>query len=480
MARFPKGSINNTTNKAVEKTSEKGKILAVYSNTSAIPGAPTEPAINSLTTRKWLNFGSDNLWPQAIAQLNRKSPSHRGILNWKTIYFSGKGFKTEDKELAKWIKSCNNKRQSLKTVIKRAFYDKSSGGNGYIEIVTNKDKSFLSLFHKDWTTCRISKDKKGVEIYGNWEHVSSANEGDIKTIPLYPAFAEDAETKGVLRSIYHIKDYEPEFSDYGVPGWIAAMDAAAIAYKTNKWNVSRLDNDFSGSGTLVVEGNITPKEAKQMVKDFKATHTGEGKQGKVLFVVKALGGGKTEFVQTNKVADGDWLQLHKQADQDLIIAHNWFPALSGVAQPGQMGDNQQMRTQYQVALTTVIGEEQETFINILHEIISANSKLKVEDLAFHNEMPLSLQDLLDPKVVLTKNEQRAIFGYEEVAETITQALNGAQVDSLINILTSAALGSIPRESAIAVIVGAFGQTKEVAESMLSTIGNGFKPPIEKN
>ena len=46
-----------------------------------------------------------------------------------------------------------------------------------------------------------------------------------------------------------------------------------------------------------------------------------------------------------------------------------------------------------------------------------NSVLKKEDiLSFMNESPISIGDLLDPKQILTINEQRKIFGYAEIDE----------------------------------------------------------------
>ncbi len=482
MARYPKGSTNNVSNpnsgivSSPAGKSGKGAILATsFTTAQNMPEMPFEQKPKEfLGVEDWQPFGSDNLFPQAIAELTRKSPSHRGILNWKTIYVSAKGFSTAEKgddKLAAYLKSCNAKRETLKKVARKLIFDKFSSGNAYMELVKDKKGSFLNLYHKDHTTCRVSKDGLSIKIHGDWANVIKKE--DIKTIPLYPVFAE---VDGQLRSIYHFKDYEPNFQYYGVPGWISAMDAAGIAYKTNKWNISRLDNSFAASGTLVVEGNITPKEAKQLKADFTKQMTGEGKQGKIMFIVKALGGGKTEFVPiTTTNVEGDWLQLHKQADADLIIAHSWFRSLSGMAEAGQLGNTQQIRNEYQIALSTVIGEEQESFIDIFKHIITTELKLDTSDLVFKNELPISLRDLLDPKAILNKNEQRAIFGYAAIEESITQALNGAQVDALVNILTATANEAIPRDSAINVIINAFGLNKEAAEAMLATIGNGFTP-----
>lgn len=56
-----------------------------------------------------------------------------------------------------------------------------------------------------------------------------------------------------------------------------------------------------------------------------------------------------------------------------------------------------------------------------------------------------------------------------------QALNGAQVTAIVDILDKAALGEIPRESAVEVIVASFPVTRDQAEKMLGSIGNGFVP-----
>lgn len=425
MARYPAGSKNNVNNakKTGETkssgptvsidspkpaTKETGKIVAITSTMSSnVPSQPTERNNNTFIKQKWQPFGNDNMFPQAIAQLTRKSPTHRGILNWKNTYITGGGFMSEDEKLKLFIEDCNNKEESLQEVMEKVSFDKLSSGNGYMEIVFHSSTGVLSFFHKDHTTCRVSNDGKQCQIYGDWEHINTAPEGAMKEIPFYPVFAD---IDGYKRSVYHWKDYEPEFTFYGVPSWLAGMDAAAIAYKTNKWNVSRLDNDFAGSGTLVVEGNISPKEAKVLKKDFKSTYTGEGKTGKVLFIVKQLGGGKTEFIQTNKVSDGDWLQLHNQSTEDLLIANTWFPSLSGMVSKGGLGGNiQQIRTEYQIALTKVIKKEQKKLIKPIKKIIKATTNWKTDDLVAINEAPVEMYDI-DMNAIITVGEARAAKG----------------------------------------------------------------------
>jgi hypothetical protein len=60
-----------------------------------------------------------------------------------------------------------------------------------------------------------------------------------------------------------------------------------------------------------------------------------------------------------------------------------------------------------------------------------------------------------------------------------QALNGAQVTSLVDIVEKVAAGTLPRDSAINMIVMAFNVKPEDAERVLGTAGNGFKPTKEE-
>lgn len=62
------------------------------------------------------------------------------------------------------------------------------------------------------------------------------------------------------------------------------------------------------------------------------------------------------------------------------------------------------------------------------------------------------------------------------------ALNGAQVSSLLEVITAVTEGKMPRESAVALIRIAFALTDEDAERIMGSVGKGFKPtpsPQEK-
>lgn len=56
-----------------------------------------------------------------------------------------------------------------------------------------------------------------------------------------------------------------------------------------------------------------------------------------------------------------------------------------------------------------------------------------------------------------------------------QALNGAQVSSLLQVVGQLAIGNLPRETAKAILVSAFPIDPTAAEAILGSIGQGFEP-----
>jgi hypothetical protein len=61
------------------------------------------------------------------------------------------------------------------------------------------------------------------------------------------------------------------------------------------------------------------------------------------------------------------------------------------------------------------------------------------------------------------------------AKDPAEALNGAQVASLLEIVQQVAIGAIPRETGIGLILAAFPLTADQAEKIMGAVGEGFVP-----
>ena len=310
-------------------------------------------------------WGSDNAFPLALAAMSRRSTIHRRIINDKADYISGKGFAydAENSLLGEFIERVNGDGETLRQVINKIAFDKSLFGNAFLELITDEQHSFLSLYHQDATRCRIAKDSRHILLHHNWTAFSAK---EAKALPLYPAFERQAD--GTLRSIIHYKDYEPCFSHYGVPPYIAGMNVSAIAYKTDRWNISRLDNSFQLSGVMMLdEAADSEAAAERLVRSAEERFAGQ--PGQVMFVVKSGSeNDHSRFIPISSQNEGDWQALHEQATGDIVVAHSWFRSLSGLDYSSGF-NSERILHEYEIALNTVIlGEQAEIMEPIVHAI----------------------------------------------------------------------------------------------------------------
>lgn len=328
-------------------------------------------------------WGSNNLMPIDLADLARQSAIHRRILNDKSDYIAGNGFicHPDNDTLLKFIQKSNQNGQSLRWVVSRLALDKCTFGNAFMEVVTDQKRSFVSLYHHDASKCRLSKEGTNVILHHNWKQFKSF---ESTCIPLYPNFAKQKD--GSYRSFIHYKDYEPMFTHYGIPKYIAAINAIDIANKTDHWNITRLTNAFQPSGVMVLDGSVdSPDEAAEIASTAEKKFAGQ--PGQVMFMVKnGLEGDSTKFVPINASTDGDWQLLHQQSTTDIIVAHSWFRTLSGMEYSSGFSA-ERVKYEYNLALGSIIKVEQQELLEPIRFILQDLYGIDSSTLEFINTPP---------------------------------------------------------------------------------------------
>lgn len=382
--RDNKGKFTKGNNAAKKKHKSK----FIVSNNAAKKKLPTEKVkeIDHLTD-DYLPFGDDNSFPERTAELNRKSPISRSVVNSKRQYVTGEGFDTENQNFLNY-KPNNN--ETLRDVTSKIVLDKLVTGNAYIEIVKDARNNIVQLYHKDSTKVRLHKNGTHAIIHPKWSKYTSYKKY-AKVIPLYPMFEE---IDGYMRSIYHIKEYEAEFNYYGIPSNLGAIDAANINYKTNKWNLSRLENAFNTSGIMQITADFSEEDADSFVDEFNNKFTGEGNQGKPLMLINEIGSesDNSKYIPITTNEEGNWTQLHEQATEEIIIANQWFRGLSGISDNTGF-DTSRLQNEYQIAISTIIPYEQKFIIEAYTKILNEQLNFGLDDLKFINTSPISLIDL---------------------------------------------------------------------------------------
>lgn len=356
------------------------RITATENRTEPLWGSVS---VGGAATDKVWRWGDDNMLPYALSIISRRSVAHRRIINDKADYIAGKGvICREDIPLLKqFVESANGEGDTLRSIISRLAFDEALLGNAFMEVVTDARHSFLSLYHIDATTCRLARDSQHVVMHHDWSQFRAS---DAVSLPLYPNF--EAQADGTLRSVVHYKDYEPTFSHYGVAPYIAGLDAAAILYKTDKWNISRIDNSFQLSGVMLLDGAVDSEdEADRIVR--LAEDKFAGRPGQVLFVLRDKSDGdNSRFIPIDSSADGDWRSLHEQSEADLIVAHSWFRSLSGIDYSSGFS-SERILHEYEVALNTIILAEQEQLLEPIRTLLRTLLGIDASSLAIVNRPP---------------------------------------------------------------------------------------------
>lgn len=392
----------------------KGVPIYVYSQGQIkaleVPDVPDEKTDIelALTTDDYVAFGSDNLFPQALIELMRNSSVHRGIINNKRIYAVGSGFTIDNKDIEAWLGEANANKEPFKNIYSKLQLDHIAFGNAFFEIVTDAKRSFVNVYHKDASKFRISKDKTMAIWHPDWSYYETYKDQSIN-FPLYPNFGKQPGSK-FLHSIYHIKQYEPGSDVYGVPAYISGLNSAGIIYKTDKWNLSRLDNSFKPSGVLIVDAEMSPDDAKDFEEKFDEKFTGEGATGKVMKIVKE-NSQNTRFISLNDNYEGDWTLLHKQSEGNIITAHNWFRSLSGIADNTGF-DTQRILNEYEVAKNTVILDQQNAVLDCVRAMLNQMKGWDAATMEVINRPPTSFAQLLNLNRITKIWEGRKLVGLE--------------------------------------------------------------------
>ena len=366
----------------------------------AVPPSVVEPLNLERINTKFIPFGRDNLFPQYLAELKRKSSTHRSVLSQKVVFTAGAKFVCKDDTTKEFIKDVNADGESLRDVFKKLADDYYTFGNAYVEGVLYDGG--VNLYHLDATTVRVSKNKRDVYVHPDWGNYRSQDD-KMQKIALYPRITSS-------RFVMQFKDYEPTFSFYGLPDYVAGLEHISVDYEIGLWNNTQFQNGFQPSAIVEINGDMGEEEAKKLVTEAQKKFCGQGNNGKIMFIVKNGDTANANVQILKDDRDGSWMELQQITDQNIITAHRWQPSLSGIVSSGKMNNTgSEIRISYDLVMTTVIKETTDLLLTGIHKLLYHEMGFDPKNLKIHYEPPVSYANDVDIKQVLTINEQRALL-----------------------------------------------------------------------
>jgi hypothetical protein len=295
-------------------------------------------------------------------------------------------------------------------------------------------RGYVNFFHQDGTTARVHKDGKHILLHPDWERARQYPD-DLRKVPIYPDYKEESNGS-VLRTMVHFSDYESTYYYYGMPDYCAALDHIKIANQIGVYNLTRFKNGFMPSAIVELNADMGEDEAQDFIDDAVAKLTGAGDNSKILFIAKNGDGDATNVNIINDTSDGSFMELQKITNDNIISAHRWNPALSGIQVAGQLGNNQQILTAYDIAMSTVIKEPQQMFLKIIRKILKVERGINASDLRFYTKPPVSLLGAIAPSEFISIREGREIFHLPELTPQQMQELMDEKAKAKENVKES--------------------------------------------
>jgi hypothetical protein len=262
----------------------------------------------------------------------------------------------------------------------------------------------------------------------------------IKDVAAYPIFTDEldeleesefgqganlADLYGYDKSsMLQLKQYSPLMYQWGIPNWIGAKHFVELEYRIAKFNVSRFRNGLTSSGLLQLFGDLTQDEKDDYQEAFMEKMTNTGNDFKVIFQILENPELKANWVPFEQTYNGYFMEL-SEISKDRIATGFEIPLSLIQATPGQLGGNQQIRSEFEILYRTKIYDIQQTILRgivkpYLDTIAETEGHefLKTVELDFINIVPVSFAGDIKIDSILTQTEAREILGYAPTTETV--------------------------------------------------------------
>jgi hypothetical protein len=455
----------------------------------------------------YLPFVREGELEQIIALINN-SPTAKAICNKVAYYTVGEGFYIRKEKSVLGEKSAqiltpieknklwavlsrqNSDGDTILDICKKAAFDYTAIGNAFTQLdvvqgfvfASHQNINFVRPFRStdlktrffgvsaDWAILPYSGRSRGYEKYQQIEVPAT-----VKDIAAYPRWTDEldelleseygqganiAELYGYDKSsMLQLKQYSPLMYQWGVPNWIGAKHFVELEYRIAKFNVSKFRNGLTTSGLLQLFGDLTPEQQRDYQEAFMAKMTDTGNDFKVIFQILENPELKANWVPFEQSYNGYFMELSNIA-KDRIATGFEIPLSLVQATPGQLGNNQQIRAEFEILYRTKIYDIQQSILRgIVKPYLDTVAEtegiefLKSVELDFINIVPVSFAGDLDVNMLLTKTEGREILGY---GPTLQPAIKEEQIQTEAEAEVEAEEGTDKQQNILAKIKNLLG------------------------
>ena len=385
----------------------------------------------------WVNYGESNAFPQYLIELYNESPVHGALVNSISYMIAGRELTASTPQAVKEISRLN-----LDKIIHPTSLDLKLHGGFYWEIIWSMDRSTIAqINHLPFENCRLACSDDEDDVVGVWY---SRDWNDMRKkkntphyIPIFDVNTNEQEPKQVLfvHSLMVGSEYYPK------PDYVGAINEIEKMRQLSEYQVNLILNGFFPSLIASFNNGIPSLEEQHMIKNqLQRNIQGAENAGKVLTFFNEERDRGVEFTPfpVNDM-DKQFTTLVDQSMEAILVSHRvTSPLLFGVRDGGGLGSNtDEMKTAMRIFQRQVIEPFQRLITGAVEEVLSA--------FGVFGEVKIVQNDLFADEMVVD-----AAGAVAQPVDVASQALNGAQIASLLEIIvqTTANVLTIPSAKAI--------------------------------
>lgn len=353
------------------------------------------PQIQEKRGKEWVDFGSNNLYPNLLIDLFNNSAMHHTCIEAKVDGVIGEGIKEFGSKIV------NAHGETMDEIFEKITIDYELFGGYSLNVLWSNDGTqIVEIYHLPFNNVRSGKmneDEKVEEYYycQDWTQFRKYKP------EAYRAFSTTDNRDENASQIFYFFNYTVGNFYYPLPSYVGAINDVDIDARVSRFHASNLSNGLAPSMMLTFRNGIpTVDEQDEIWRDIERTFAGEDNAGK--FFVNFSEPGREPTVETIENANDEYyITLEERISSRILTSHRiTSPLLLGIKDASGFSNNaDEIKVAYGHFIGTVIRPDRKKILSSFNKIINLTG------------MTVELQ--VKPAEILVINEDNKV-------ETITE------------------------------------------------------------
>lgn len=349
-----------------------------YSVINLSKSVPSYPEFRK-SNRGWISYGSDNMMPQRIIDLNNQSAVNKAIIENKVTYICGAGVDDEKDYVGR-----PNTQEGWDNVIEKLAKDYVTFGGFSFQVIRNMDSKNVSIYHTDFSKVRVGEvNEYGVALNYYLSNDWTRTAGQYAPVQIKAYGSEDLNQSEPY--LYYFKDYDPSLDYYPVPNYYSALSYIEAEGLLGKFYRNSIQSGFTPSVIITMPSNPGDDAKEQFNADIKQTFSGTNGANAIVVLWGESQDVKPIITPFTASENSDvYNNVNDIIFQKIISAHRLTsPTLAGISGSGNLSGNaNEIINSYILYNETVIYNLRRRILDTL-DLFSINNgygKLSIKDL----------------------------------------------------------------------------------------------------